>query len=162
VFVGTTNESEYLRDRTGNRRYWPVHCGRIDVDGLIRDRDQLWAEAVKLFRERTVWHLTREEGELAAAQQQQRVYVSELEEDVAAFVQGEREAGKTETNVHDVLVYGLRIVPDAPSYAETARRLGPAVAEALGRAGWRKAARTRGDGQRRTIYRYVGQGGQEL
>jgi putative DNA primase/helicase len=163
VFIATTNETEYLRDRSGNRRYWPVRCGRINVDALIRDRDQLWAEAVKLFRDGEAWHLTREETEFAAEQQRQRLYVSELEEDVSAFVQGEREAGKTETSVRDVLIYGLHIEPATPFYAETARKLGPAVAEALERSGWRKAARARGaDGYKRTVYRYVGQGGQDL
>jgi predicted P-loop ATPase len=45
ILVATTNEETYLRDMTGNRRFWPVRLGTIDLPAVAQDRDQLWAEA---------------------------------------------------------------------------------------------------------------------
>jgi predicted P-loop ATPase len=70
VFAGTANLNEYLRDETGGRRFWPIVCGTIDVEGLAQARDQLWAEARERYRGHQAWWLdTRAlEAEAEAAQ----------------------------------------------------------------------------------------------
>lgn len=53
VMYGSTNEDDFLGDPTGERRWLPVRVGigaQIDVEGIERDRDQLWAEAVARWR----------------------------------------------------------------------------------------------------------------
>ena len=50
VLAGTTNNNVWLRDTTGNRRYWPVKCGKMNMQALKTDKKQLWAEAVWLYK----------------------------------------------------------------------------------------------------------------
>lgn len=80
VFVGTTNEDNYLRDRTGNRRYWPVRVRKPDVDAVARDRDLLLAEAVAMFRRGDPWWLDARETAIAAVETEGRLEASAAEE----------------------------------------------------------------------------------
>lgn len=49
VFIGTTNQYEFLEDDTGNRRWLPLVVRQVDVAGIAADRLQLWAEAREMF-----------------------------------------------------------------------------------------------------------------
>ena len=60
VFVGTTNDLHYLRDMTGNRRFWPVRCGVIDLPAIKAQRDQLFAEAARAFHDGASWWIMPE------------------------------------------------------------------------------------------------------
>lgn len=72
VFVGTTNDSEYLKDATGSRRFWPVRVPAIDLDAVMRDRDQLWAEADARVKGGESWWPSRELDELGRNEQDAR------------------------------------------------------------------------------------------
>lgn len=50
--IGTDNNGEFLDDPSGARRFLPIQVGlNVDIEGLLRDRDQLWAEGLARFRQ---------------------------------------------------------------------------------------------------------------
>lgn len=110
VFIGTTNDDKYLRDMTGNRRFWPVKVGTIDLASLAQDRDQLWAEAAYweakgegIILDESLWPLAQIEQEARLEDDPWLDKLSQLEpryhDQVAGFVRApttdllEREIG---------------------------------------------------------------------
>lgn len=92
VFIGTTNRSEYLRDATGDRRFWPVRCGTdgnpIDIESLRDHRDQLFAEAYHLFQSGAAWWPDAAfEAEHIKPQQAERFEIDPWEEMILAHAQ---------------------------------------------------------------------------
>ena len=86
VLVGTTNEAEYLKDSTGNRRYWPVSCTKVDPDWVRQNRDQLWAEAVHVFKTGEIWWPTDSKLlKLIREEQAKREQVDPWLEKIAGF-----------------------------------------------------------------------------
>jgi predicted P-loop ATPase len=56
VFIGTINPSGgYLSDDTGNRRFWVLHCKKVDIIGLEKAVDQLWAEAMEAYKDEKLY-----------------------------------------------------------------------------------------------------------
>ena len=96
VFIGTTNQDAYLRDETGNRRFWPVAVGKIDLQALERDRDLLWAEALSRYRIGENWYLTAEEDQLAARVQRDRVSEDIWQSTLAVALEGKAEVAIAE------------------------------------------------------------------
>jgi predicted P-loop ATPase len=75
VFFGTSNTEDYLQDKTGNRRFWPVDVGRQAASksvwrDLADELDQLWAEAVAYWRLGEPLYLSGSIAEAAKAQQE--------------------------------------------------------------------------------------------
>lgn len=90
IFIGTVNPPPegYLTDQTGNRRYLPVRCGKIDVEAFKADRDQIFAEAYARFNDGEKW-FTTDAGlkNLAVAQQRKRESYLEWSQTVAMWLE---------------------------------------------------------------------------
>ena len=93
ILYGSTNSSDFLRDTTGNRRFWPVSVTGFDrgqLKGLDQEVDQLWAEAVVRWKAgEPLWLTDTAQWEEAA--QQQDIYTeddgtAELVGRIAAFL----------------------------------------------------------------------------
>ncbi len=59
VFTGTTNKGQYLKDETGNRRFFPIKCEYISLEEIEYNRDMLWAEAVARYQNGEKWYLEK-------------------------------------------------------------------------------------------------------
>lgn len=82
VFIGSTNAETYLKDETGNRRFWPVRCtGKMDYERLKIDREQLWAEALRLYNDGVTWWPDDEKFIADATEQQKLRYVPDTWQD---------------------------------------------------------------------------------
>ena len=86
VFFGTTNDNEFLKDRTGNRRFWPVDVGLQPVTKSVFNQledevDQIWAEAFCYWQLGEQLYLTGE-AEIEAKQEQESHRESNAKEGV--------------------------------------------------------------------------------
>jgi putative DNA primase/helicase len=86
VFIGSTNQQEYLKDQTGNRRYWPIRTHAINIDLLAERRDQLWAEAVHRFRQEEPWWVEANEQELFQQEQEARMQADGWEDPIRDYL----------------------------------------------------------------------------
>jgi predicted P-loop ATPase len=142
VFAGTTNSDTYFGDETGNRRFWPVKVGIINLEALRRDRDQLWAEAVAAFKAGEKWWLDREIEKVAAEEQAERRIVDPWEQPLLEW------AGRQVNPVSMPEALTALSVPVERHDQASANR----VARIFKVAGWEKAQR-RVAGVRVWVYR---------
>lgn len=92
VFFGSTNNRDYLKDATGGRRFFPVAVrvdAPIDVNGLVADRDKLWAEALEAYQRGEAWWLSDPKAEAmieALEEQEARYQVDPWEQLIADYL----------------------------------------------------------------------------
>jgi predicted P-loop ATPase len=92
VLTGTSNDLTYL-DVTGNRRFWAIPLAdRVNVELIKQNRDQLWAEAVHLYRDKATWWLSDELEDIAAEIQAGYVEDDVLERPIVDWLEKRRDA----------------------------------------------------------------------
>jgi predicted P-loop ATPase len=129
VFAGSVNHSNYLRDETGGRRFWPVACTRILIEDLARDRDQLWAEAVVRYRAGERWWLDTAELNIAAEQEQADRYEGDAwDGPIAAWIEG-----RQSVSIDEVLEVCLNKAKSTWTQSDKTR-----VARSLRALGWER------------------------
>jgi putative DNA primase/helicase len=111
IIWATTNNGEYLKSQSGNRRFWPVPVSVIDIEALKRDRDQLFAEAVTLDDAGTSIVLPKELWRAAAEEQEQRREADPWE-DVLRDVKGELVGNEYRVFTHDLLETNIGVTKD--------------------------------------------------
>ncbi|MCL6598977.1 MAG: virulence-associated E family protein [Alicyclobacillus macrosporangiidus] len=93
VFFGTTNDHEYLRDPTGNRRFWPVDAlvqepTKSVFDDLTEaEVDQIWAEAVMRWRLGEPVYLSKEMEEEAKRRRESHMESDPLQGQIEEFLE---------------------------------------------------------------------------
>lgn len=134
VFVGTVNHTNYLRDETGGRRFWPATCGQIDLDALTRDRDQIWAEAVVKYRDGRAWWIDSQElTNQAAIQQAERYEGDSWDEMISEWAAARVAIGADSISIPEVLDRCLQKKKDQWNRGDEIR-----VARSLRSAGWER------------------------
>jgi len=103
VFAGTVNENVFLKDPTGGRRYMPVAVDKVNTRELECDRDQIWAEAVQMYKAGEPWHFDPNEPCVKAAQESR--FDSDAWEDMVLDYLDEGAMGIPFTRVHLIDLY---------------------------------------------------------
>lgn len=132
VMIGTTNATVYLRDETGGRRWLPVSVGRVDAEGLERDRENLIAEAVARVVRGEPWWLADPEDEAGArAAVEERFEADPWEDRLRSWL-----VGRDAVTVLEVLTNVLGIEAGRQSHKDSSR-----VGKVLTHLGWTRHTR---------------------
>lgn len=102
VLVCTTNRDDWQRDDTGARRFLPIQCGEINLDYLRRNRDQLFAEAIALYRAGAVWWDVPTEDQVKEVERRREV--DAWEDHIGVFL-----VGRSETTIPSIAIDCLKI-----------------------------------------------------
>jgi predicted P-loop ATPase len=153
VFIATTNETKYLTDISGNRRFWPARVGDIDVAAITVERPQLWAEAFHRYKSGERWHLTRSLEVLALGEVDLRRNFSELERLVTDYLEQLIAKGCKSVTTEEIFGDVLQLQRKTEAYVRLTSLHSLEVIRTLNRLGWTESKITgRGHTRKNTYY----------
>jgi putative DNA primase/helicase len=110
IFIGTTNEDEFLQDPTGNRRFWPVETAInppthdvFDIDQAVRG--QVWAEATYYYAMGEELYLTHEIKQMAEAVQEKHTELESHHEVIEDYLNTWIPENWLDLNVYDRIAW---------------------------------------------------------
>lgn len=149
VFAATTNNFEYHKDPTGNRRFWSVLCTTINIDLIRSIREQLFAQAVYEVKNQQPVYPTREqETRLIVPEQQMREIVDPWHERIAIWLDDPAQVMKDKFTSGEILTGAIDM---ELSKIDGQRSATTRVGSIMMRLGWKKSRETTGH----RLYYYV-------
>lgn len=134
VFTGSTNQDEYFKDYSGNRRFWPTMCRKVNLEWLRENREQLWAEAFARYKAGEKWWVDNaHDRELCEYEQDRRLASDAWETKISHYL---RFTAADFVTAADILEGALNIETQHMQRAHQ-NRISP-IMRALG---WRKDRR---------------------
>lgn len=118
VFFGTSNDNDFLKDATGNRRFWPVdvgvHTAKKSIwNDLPGEVDQIWAEAYCYWSFGENLYLPKDIEDMAAQQQEQHRELSGREGMIHDFLEKEIPSNWDRVSLQNrKMFWGNGIAPD--------------------------------------------------
>lgn len=147
IFIGTTNQEDYLHDETGNRRFWCVTIKEADLNWIKENRDQLFAEAVELYHlGEPLWLENKMVEAQAVKEQAARLFEDEWKPLIVEWIETQKiEDGKMTKDYYTILdIYKGAIGQTSISNNVTPQE-GNRVRKVMRGLGWKTAVKRLGD-----------------
>jgi predicted P-loop ATPase len=134
VMVGSSNRDDFLRDSTGNRRFWIIETGAIDLAYLKENRDRIWAAAVELYKAGESWYLDIAQGKVLEVENKDYLAVDPWTEPVLEILNKKLTATDPKVTTRELLD-GLKLEDCRRTRGDEMR-----MADLLRQLGWERAS----------------------
>lgn len=150
VFAATTNNYEYHKDPTGNRRFWSVLCTKINLDQITEWREQMFAQALAEVMAGEPCYPTRDqERNLIMPEQEQREIVDVWHQPIYEFLHKADQRNTNEFSTWEILAGAIKMPTDK---MDGQRSAATRVGNCMAKFGWSKK---RGERNKQRIWLYV-------